>query len=62
MLGVPDEHDRLALQVVGQGGDDRPSGVGVELAGGKVRKRLGFELADDLLDDGVLAMLGLASL
>jgi hypothetical protein len=31
----------------------------VEVAGGKVRQRLVFEVGDDLLDDGVLAVLGL---
>jgi hypothetical protein len=34
-----------------------PGAVGVELAGREVRERLVFEVGDDLLDDGVLAML-----
>src|SRR5215207_7844573 len=33
--------------------------IGVEVAGGEVRQRLVFEVGDDLLDDGVLAVLGL---
>jgi len=34
-------------------------GVGAEVPGGEVRQRLIFEVDNDLLDDGVLAMLGL---
>src|SRR3954451_22414336 len=52
------EHRSPAQQVVGDAGDYRPGGVGVELAGGKVRERLVFEVADAELDDGVLAVLG----
>src|SRR3954469_497254 len=52
------EHRGPAQQVVGDAGDYRPGGVGVELAGGKVRERLVFEVADAELDDGVLAVLG----
>ena len=48
-----------AQQVVRQRGDHRPGRVGVEVAGGEVRERLVFEVADDELDDGVLAVLGL---
>ena len=40
-------------------GEHGPGAVGVELAGGEVRQRLVFEVGDDLLDDGVVAMLGL---
>jgi len=36
-----------------------PGAVGVELAGGEVRERLVFEIGDDLLNDGVITMLGL---
>jgi len=39
-----------------------PRKVGVELAGGEVRERLVFEVADGELDDGVLAVLGLDDL
>ena len=52
------EHRGPAQQVVGQAGDDRPGGVGGELAGGEVREGLVFEVADRELDDGVLAVLG----
>ena len=48
-----------AQQVVRQAGDHGPGAVGVELAGGEVRERLVFEVADRELDDGVLAVLGL---
>jgi hypothetical protein len=51
-----------AQQVVGERGDHRPRAVGVELAGGEVRECLVFEVADDQLDDGVLAVLGLDDL
>jgi hypothetical protein len=51
-----------AQRVVGQAGDHGPGGVGVELAGGEVRERLVFEVADRELDDGVLAVLGLYDL
>jgi hypothetical protein len=51
------EDRRPAQQIVGQAGDDRPGGVGVEFAGGKVRERLVFEIANRQFDDGVLAML-----
>ena len=40
----------------------RPGAVGVEVLGGKVRQRLVFEVGDDLLDDGVVAVLGLDDL
>ena len=46
-------------QVVRQGGQHGPRAVGVEVAGGEVRQRLVLEVGDDLLDDGVLAVLGL---
>ena len=39
--------------------DHGPGAVGVELAGGEVRERLVFEIGDDLLNDGVITMLGL---
>ena len=52
------EHPGPAQQVVGQRGDHRPGGVGGEVAGGEVRERLVFEVADGELDDGVLAVLG----
>ena len=48
-----------AQQVVRERGDHGPGAVGVELAGGEVRERLVFEVADRVLDDGVLAVLGL---
>ncbi len=48
-----------AQQVVRQGGDDRPGGVGGDLARGEVRERLVFEVADRQLDHGVLAVLRL---
>ena len=51
-----------AQQVVGQAGDHGPGAVGVEAAGGEVRERLVFEVADRELDDGVLAMLSLDQL
>ena len=47
----PSEH------VVSERAEHRPGSVGVELSGGEVRERLVFEISDDLLDDGVLAML-----
>jgi hypothetical protein len=36
-----------------------PGAVGVEVPGGEVRQRWVFEIADDLFDDGVVAVLGL---
>jgi hypothetical protein len=53
------EQLRPSEHVVGQGGEDGPGAVGVEVAGGEVRKRLVLEVGDELLDDGVLAVLGL---
>jgi hypothetical protein len=44
---------------VGERGEYGPGGVGAVVAGGEVRERLVFEIADDLLDDGVVAVLGL---
>ena len=46
-------------QVVCEHGEHGPGGVGVELAGGEVRQCLVFEVGDHLLDDGVVAVLGL---
>ena len=46
-------------QVVRERGEHGPGAVGVELAGGEVRECLVFEVGDDLLDDGVVAVLGL---
>jgi len=51
--------DRPAQQVVREAGDHRPGRVGAEQTGREVRQGLVFEVADHLLDDGVLAMLGL---
>ena len=48
-----------AQQVVRERGEHGPGAVGVEVAGGEVRQRLVFEVGDDLLDDGVVAVLGL---
>jgi hypothetical protein len=42
---------------VSERGDHGPGGVGVEVAGGEVRERLVFEVANDQFDDGVLAVL-----
>ena len=53
------EQLRPAQQVVRERGEHGPGAVGVEVAGGEVRQRLVFEVADDQLDDGVLAVLGL---
>jgi hypothetical protein len=44
-------------EVVRERGDHGPGAVRRELAGGEVRERLVFEIADRELDDGVLAML-----
>jgi hypothetical protein len=52
------EHRGPAQQVVRERGDDRPGGVGHELAGREVREGLVFEVADRELDDGVPAVLG----
>ena len=41
------------------GRQDGPRCVGMEVPGGEVRQRLVLEVGDDLLDDGVLAVLGL---
>jgi hypothetical protein len=38
-------------------GDHRPGAVRAEAAGREVRERLVFEVSDDELDDGVLAVL-----
>ena len=48
-----------AQQVVRDGGQHCPGGVGVNSAGREVRQRLIFEVADRELDHGVLAVLGL---
>ena len=48
-----------AQQVVGQDREDSPGAVGGVIAGGEVCERLVFEVGDDLLDDGVFAVLGL---
>jgi hypothetical protein len=48
-----------AQQVVGERGEHGPGAVGVEVPGGEVRRRLVVEVGDDLLDDGVIAVLGL---
>jgi hypothetical protein len=53
------EQLRSAQQVLCQCAEDRPGAVGVKLAGGEVRQRLVLEVGDDLLDDRVLAVLGL---
>ena len=53
------DHAGPPPEVVREGGDHGPGAVGGELAGGEVRERLVFEIADRELDDGVLAMLGL---
>jgi hypothetical protein len=53
------EQLRAPEQVVGQGAEYGPRCVGVEVAGREVRQRLVLEIADDLLDDGVIAVLGL---
>jgi hypothetical protein len=55
------ETDQLcpSEQVVSKRAEHGPGAVGVELAGGEVHKRLVLEIGDDLLDDGVIAMLGL---
>jgi len=50
---------RPSQQVVRERGEDGPGTVGVEVPGGEVRQCLVFEVGDDLLDDGVLAVLGL---
>ena len=60
-VGQSDEL-RPAQQVVREGGEDGPGAVGVEMAGGEVRQGLVFEVGDDLLDDGVVAVLGLDGL
>ncbi len=49
----PSEH------VVRERAKHGPGAVGVKVTGGEVRERLVFEVGDDLLDDGVLAVLGL---
>ena len=46
-------------QVVRERAEHGPGAVGVELPEGKCTKRLVFEIGDDLLDDGVVTMLGL---
>jgi hypothetical protein len=44
-------------QVVGDGGDGQPGGVGAELAGWQVSEGPVVEVGEDLLDDGVVAVL-----
>jgi len=46
-----------AREVVRETGDHCPGAVGAVMPGGEVRERLVFEVADDELDLGVLAML-----
>ena len=46
-----------ADQVVGDGGDGQPGGVGGELPRGQVREGAVVEVGEDLLDDGVAAVL-----
>ena len=60
-VGCVGEPEQLcpSEQVVCEHGEHGPGGVGVELAGGEVRESLVFEVGDDLLDDGVVAVLGL---
>ncbi len=53
------EHLGPSEQVVRDRGDHRPGAVGVKVPRGEVREGLVFEVADDDLDDGVLAMLSL---
>ena len=48
-----------ADEVVRERGDHRPGGVGGVVAGWEVREGLVFEVADGLLDDGVVAVFGL---
>jgi len=50
---------RPSEQVVRQRGQHGPSAVGVEIPGGEVRQCLILKVCDDLLDNGVLAVLGL---
>ena len=47
-----------AGEVVREAGDHGPGAVGAVVPGGEVRERLVFEVADDELDLGVLAVLG----
>ena len=61
VAGQPDQRGP-AGEVVRERGDHGPGAVGVELAGGEVRERLVFQIADRELDDGVLAVLGLDQL
>src|ERR1700733_5722758 len=56
------DHVGPAQQVVRDRGDHCPGAVRVELAGGEMRERLVFEVADRELDDGVLAVLSLHDL
>jgi len=53
---------RPSEKVVRERAEHGPGTVGVEIAGGEVRERLVFEVGDDLLDDGVIAVLGLHDL
>ena len=59
--GAVGQADQLcpSEQVVRERAEHGPGAVGVELAGGEVHQRLVFEIGDDLLNDGVITMLGL---
>jgi hypothetical protein len=46
-----------AHDVVRDGGDGQPGGVGAELAGRQVRQRAVVQVGEELLDDGVAAVL-----
>ena len=46
-----------ADQVVGEGGQGEPGGVGVEMSGRRVGEGAVVEVGDDLLDDRVAAVL-----
>ena len=48
-----------AQQVMGDGRDDEPGGVGIENTGRETGERAGAQVGDDLLDDGVVAVLAL---
>ena len=53
------EHVGPSAKIVREARDDRPGAVGVVVPGWEVRERLSLEVADDELDDGVLAVLGI---
>ena len=55
-VGQPDQGGPPE-EVVREGGDHCPGGVGEELARGEVRERLVFEVTDREFHDGVLAVL-----